>query len=75
MPLNLKFPFCFLFHLGEMQCDLIGLGMVGMDRSLVGNWHPPSECVWNKMFVWGSQEYRGKFPVPAYYTNMQNYTD
>ena len=42
-------PFCFFFQLGEMQWD----GSIGRELAWADQ---VSECVWNKMFVWGSQE-------------------
>ena len=50
-------PFCFFFQLGEMQLfDRFGDGWDGSIGRELAWADQVSECVWNKMFVWGSQE-------------------
>jgi len=49
-------PVCFFFQLGEMQCDRFGDGWDGSIGRELAWADQVSECVWNKMFVWGSQE-------------------
>lgn len=59
-------PFCFFFQLGEMQCDRFGDGWDGSIGRELAWADQVSECVWNRMFVWGSQNSGGNFLCRVY---------